>query len=495
MNKPTGMPEKRGKRRRPRDRGTQAQSSAANPPANPPSIAQSAVSIQGKNRETASGLPARRAAAAILHKIIAEAMPLDPLFDPKTGHAGLRALEPRDRRLVRAIVGAALRRRGTIENRIAACLNGPLKDKTGRIATILHVAAAQILFLDIPDHAVVNLAVASTRGHVKTRHAAGLVNGVLRRLSREASASAEPESLSDDPPDDPMADTPAWLARRWTATYGAEQAAAIAIAHRDQPPLDLTARGDPDAVAAETGGTRLPTDSIRLKAGGDIAELPGYQTGNWWVQDAAAALPVRLLGNVQDKSIADLCAAPGGKTAQLAAAGAVVTAVDAVESRATRLTQNLARLNLQATIVTADIMTWEPDEPFDAILLDAPCSATGTIRRHPDIAWLKTGADITAMAKIQRAMLERTATWLKPGGLLVYCSCSLEPEEGEDQIAAFLASHNVFARDPVIPGELAGLDGLINAAGDLRTLPHYSFGSPALQKGMDGFFAARLRRA
>ncbi|MHA1189128.1 MAG: RsmB/NOP family class I SAM-dependent RNA methyltransferase [Alphaproteobacteria bacterium] len=490
MNKSTGMPDKRGKRRRPRNGGTRRQSSAVHLSGNSPSNTESAKSGQGEKKEKDSGLPARRAAAAILHKIIAEAMPLDPLFDPKTGHAGLRALEPRDRRLVRAIVGVALRRRGTIENRIAACLNGPLKDKTGRIATILHVAAAQILFLDIPDHAVVNLAVASTRGHVKTRHAAGLVNGVLRRLSREAKDDTSASAGTDDP----MADTPDWLARRWTATYGAEQAAAIATAHRDQPPLDLTARSDPDAVAAETGGTRLPTDSIRLAAGGDIAELPGYQTGSWWVQDAAAAIPARLLGNVQGKSIADLCAAPGGKTAQLAAAGARVTAVEAVESRAARLSQNLARLNLQATIVTADIMTWEPDEPFDAILLDAPCSATGTIRRHPDIAWLKTEADVTAMAKIQNAMLARTATWLKPGGLLVYCTCSLETEESEDQIAAFLAGHDDFGRDPVAPGELAGLDGLINAAGDFRTLPHYSFGSAAIQIGMDGFFAARLRR-
>ncbi len=439
-----------------------------------------------------TGLPARRAAAAILRRVVRERQPLDPLLDPQSGHAAFCALDARDRRLVRAMLGAALRRYGTIGRRIAECLNGPLKDKSGRIAAILHIAAAQILFLDTPNRAAVDLAVADARIHPRTRHAAGLVNAVLRRLAADTNRPAT--DTGGDEEDDPMADTPDWLARRWIAAFGLATAAAIADAHRKAPPLDITARTDPERVARQIGGVVLPTGSVRIRAAGDIAGLPGYETGDWWVQDAAAALPVRLLGQVAGKLVADLCAAPGGKTAQLSAAGARVTAVEAVASRAARLTENLARLNLPATTVTADIRTWRPAAVFDAILLDAPCTATGTVRRHPDIPWLKSENDIAAMATLQQTMLRHAAALLRPGGVLVYCTCSLEPEEGGDRIAAFLHAHPDFARDPVRAGEIGGFRTWIDADGDLRTLPHYGFSPAADELGMDGFFAARLRR-
>jgi 16S rRNA (cytosine967-C5)-methyltransferase len=291
---------------------------------------------------------------------------------------------------------------------------------------------------------------------------------------------------------------------RWSDFYTVQTAEAIAAAHVAVPPLDLTPRdNDPASVAAladELGGTVLPTGSVSLQSPGRIAALPGFAAGSWWVQDAAAAMPARLLGQTAGKSVADLCAAPGGKTAQLAAAGAHVTAVDISENRLTRLVRNLARLGLGAQTVTADLLTWTPDAQFDAILLDAPCSATGTIRRHPDIAWLKTPRDIATLADLQGRLLDRAVTWLRPGGRLVYCTCSLEREEGEGQIASLLARHGDLQRDPIAPREVAGLSHCLTSNGELRTLPCTAFesseaaDSSSATSGMDGFFIARLRR-
>jgi len=299
--------------------------------------------------------------------------------------------------------------------------------------------------------------------------------------------------------------TPDWLWQRWSDFYGEETAEAIAAAHLAIPPLDLTPRDSRPAglaaLAGELGGTVLPTGSIRLQSPGRITALPGFEAGRWWVQDAAAAMPARLLGPIGGKSVADLCAAPGGKTAQLAAADANVTAVDISQNRLRRLVRNLARLGLAAQTVTADLLTWTPAEQFDAILLDAPCSATGTIRRHPDIAWLKTPSDIANLAGLQARLLERAVTWLKPGGRLVYCTCSLEAEEGEDRIAGLLARNGDVERDPIMPHEVAGLAHCLTPNGDLRTLPCTAFepsggaDSSSAPSGMDGFFIARLRRS
>ena len=266
----------------------------------------------------------------------------------------------------------------------------------------------------------------------RAKHFAGLVNAVLRRVARGGA-----QHLAGM--DTALLDTPDWLMARWIKNYGDETARAIALANRQEPALDLTVKSDPAHWASAFGGRVLPTGSVRAVVHGPVPSLPGYQDGAWWVQDAAAALPARLLGDVAGRTVADLCAAPGGKTAQLAAAGAQVTAVDRAPKRLERLKQNLARLSLAAETVVADVAEWQGG-PFDAVLLDAPCSSTGTIRRHPDIPWLKREADIAALAALQRRLMANAVELTKPGGTLVYCVCSLEPEEGSDLVREFLAA-------------------------------------------------------
>jgi 16S rRNA (cytosine967-C5)-methyltransferase len=286
----------------------------------------------------------------------------------------------------------------------------------------------------------------------------------------------------------PGADLPAWLYTRWRATYGEETAAAIANALHSEPPLDLSVKHDPADWASRIGADITPTGSVRL-SGGNVESLPGFAEGAWWVQDAAAALPVKLLGDISGKNIADLCAAPGGKTLQIAAAGARVTAVDRSKQRLETLRENLARTQLEANVVTADVLKLKAREKFDAVLLDAPCSATGTLRRHPDVAWLRKPDDIRKLSTLQRELIAAAADFVKPGGVLVYAVCSLEPEEGEGAIEAALES-GAWTRDPVRPGEIAGGDAFLTAEGALRTLPSHW----PETGGLDGFFVARLVR-
>jgi 16S rRNA (cytosine967-C5)-methyltransferase len=447
---------------------------------------------------SAPGLAARRTAASILLRIIEHRIPLDPLVDERSGAKQFRALPAQDRNLVRAILGTALRRRGELAEAIERCLDRPLDDNAGALSALLHVGAAQILYLNVPDHAAVSLAVSAAMADKRTRQARGLVNSVLRRIARERN---EILVLADPG----RRNTPDWMFERWSGFYGQETAEAIATAHLAIPPLDLTPRdtepANVTALADELGGTVLPTGSIRLHSPGRITALPGYEAGRWWVQDAAAAMPARLLGQIAGKRVADLCAAPGGKTAQLATAGANVIAVDISENRLRRLRRNLARLGLEAQTVIADLPTWTPDGQFDAILLDAPCSATGTIRRHPDIAWLKSPRDIATLASLQARLLDRAVTWLRPGGWLVYCTCSLEWEEGENQITGLIARDGDLLRDPIETHEATGLTHCLTANGELRTLPCSTFEtsggvySSSAISGMDGFFIARLRRS
>jgi 16S rRNA (cytosine967-C5)-methyltransferase len=263
-------------------------------------------------------------------------------------------------------------------------------------------------------------------------------------------------------------------------------------AHLNEPPLDITAKSDAPMWAEKLGGTLLPNGTIRVASAGSVTSLPGFDAGEWWVQDAAASIPARLLGNVARLSVADLCAAPGGKTAQLAAAGARVTAVDRSKVRMQRLSENLVRLALDAETVIADASEWVAG-PFDAVLLDAPCSATGTIRRHPDIPWQKRLADIAALTGLQSRLLDRAAKLTRPGGLLVYATCSLEPEEGEQQIDAFLARHGSFQRVPIAPSELEGLTEFLSPLGDMRSLPCHVMNTDSRLSGCDGFYSARLR--
>ena len=432
------------------------------------------------------GLAARRLAADILDAVLRRRRPLDDELEAAATRAALNGLPERDRALTRALVAAVLRRLGSLRHLLGLFLDrGPPKEAP-RVETALLLGAAQILLLDVPDHAAVDLAVRLTQADRHAARYAGLVNAVLRRIAREGA-----ERLAGL--DAAVLDTPEWLMARWIATYGEATAHAIAAANSREPALDLTVKSDPELWAARLGGRVLPTGTVRTIAHGAITALPGFAEGAWWVQDAAAALPVRLFGNVSGLRVADLCAAPGGKTAQLAAAGARVTAVDRAPARLDRVRENLTRLSLAADLVIADVAEWIA-EPFDAVLLDAPCSSTGTIRRHPDVPWLKTPADIAKLAALQRRLIERAAALTKPGGTLVYCTCSLEPEEGEHIVADLLAHEPSLRHAPIAAAEVFGCGEFITKDGDLRTLPCHFPDAESRLAGVDGFYAARLEK-
>jgi len=444
------------------------------------------TSDQPKARSTGArnvpGLAARRVAADLIDGVIRRRRALDELLE---GNRALGALDERDRALARALTAIVLRRLGSLRHVLNSFLERGLPPQAPRAETALALGAAQILFFDVPDHAAVDLAVRLVQADRHAARFAGLVNAVLRRVAREGAAVLA--GL-----DAPMLDTPDWLLTRWTATYGATTARAIAAANSHEPALDLTVKGDPAVWAAKLQGRVLPTGTVRTLAHGAVTALPGFAEGVWWVQDAAAALPARLLGDVRGRRIADLCAAPGGKTAQLAAAGAEVIAVDRAPTRMKRLADNLVRLALKAELVCTDVAEWTVPQPFDAVLLDAPCSATGTIRRHPDVPWRKRAADIAALADVQRRLLASATALVKPGGTLIYCTCSLEPEENEAIVADLLARDKAVRRAPIAPADIFGLAEFITAAGDLRTLPCQWPDADSRFSGLDGFYAARL---
>jgi 16S rRNA (cytosine967-C5)-methyltransferase len=432
----------------------------------------------------APGLAARRVAAELLEAVLRRHRPLDEQIED--AQPNLAALSERDRALIRALVASVLRRLGTLRHLLGLFLERGAPADAPRVETALLLGAAQILLLDVPDHAAVDLSVRLVRSDRRAARYSGLVNAVLRRIAQQGAAR-----LRDV--DTIALDTPAWLLARWTQTYGVETARAIALANGREAALDLTVKQDPDHWAGVLGGRVLPTGTVRAIAHGPVTQLPGFTEGAWWVQDAAAALPARLLGDIHGKTVADLCAAPGGKTAQLAQAGAHVLAVDRTDARLARLRQNLARLKLTAETAVADATQWRAG-PFDAVLLDAPCSSTGTIRRHPDIPWLKREEDIATLTTLQRSLLARAVELVKPGGLLVYCTCSLEPEECEAIVTDLLARDSRLRRRPVRAAEVGGCEEFLTANGDLRTLPcHLPDATPQLG-GMDGFYAARLER-
>ena len=433
------------------------------------------------------GFAARKVAADILGNVVHKRRPLDGELAGQSGHSGFKELAANDKGLVRAILGSCLRHRGELNELLDRLLDRRIPEKTGRVTDILHVAMAQMLYLDIPDRAAVSLAVDHASIDRRAVPYKGLVNGILRRLGRER------EEITGDL-DANRLNTPDWLFDSWTAAYGEETALAIAAAHQSEAALDLTVKEDPAGWAERLGGVVVGAGSVRLHRKGAVDALEGFAEGGWWVQDAAASMPARLLGDLTGKRAADLCAAPGGKTAQLALAGAKVTAVDISKSRLKRVTENLARLGLEAEVIASDLREWEPDAPFDAILLDAPCSATGTIRRHPDVPWIKQAYDVGVLSEVQAVLLRRTACWLKPGGTMVYCTCSMERAEGEDQIAAFLADQPGFELVPVRAEELGGLEAVITSEGYLRSLPCHPATTSGGEVGLDGFFAARIRR-
>ncbi|MFL5283798.1 MAG: RsmB/NOP family class I SAM-dependent RNA methyltransferase [Rhodopila sp.] len=382
----------------------------------------------------------------------------------------LPALQSRDRAAAHRLAACVLRRLGTLDAVLEPFLR---KEPPDPVRIVLRIGAAGLLFLETPGHAAVATAVAlaKPRGLVPF---AGLVNAVLRKV-----ATAGAMALADL--DSPRLDTPAWL---WSA-WGSD-ARAIATAHQTEAPLDVTLKA---GTVPPEGGLLLPTGSVRFPAGTRVADIPGFETGALWVQDAAAALPARLLDARPGERVADLCAAPGGKTGQLAASGATVTAIERDAARVERLVANLKKWGVHADVITADATAWTPTAPFDAVLLDAPCSATGTIRRHPDVAHLKRKRDVDSLVRSQDNLLDAAASMLRPDGRLIYAVCSLQPEEGAPRIAEAVRKGR-FRHDPFRPEELAAVPEALTKEGFLRTHPGLwpDLGS------MDGFFAARLIR-
>lgn len=456
---------------------------------------------------------ARIAAAELLVDVMDRGRPLDEALNET---ASFNALEGRDRAFARALVTAGLRRLGSVNAVLARFLERPLPESATLARALLHLGATQLLVLGTPAHAAVSETVAAANATPQARGFAKLMNAVLRRVAREGA-----DILAALPPG---ADLPPWLYTRWRATYG-EDASRIAQALLTEPPLDLTAKEDAEGWAKRLSATLTPTGSVRSASprgegagvggsldagssshapdqqtsrltpppnplpsrGGGIESLPGFADGAWWIQDAAAALPARLLGDVAGKRVLDLCAAPGGKTLQLAAAGARVTAVDKSAPRLERLRENLARTKLDADVICADALAFRA-EPFDALLLDAPCTSTGTLRRHPDVAWLRRPTDVRTLSELQSQLLAAASVLLKPGAPLVYAVCSLEPEEGPGVVAQALQSG--WTRAPLVRGDIPGGDAFLTAEGDLRTLPSHW----PETGGLDGFYAARLIR-
>lgn len=420
----------------------------------------------------------RAIAVDLLSMVLDKGRLLDEVLDDPR----LSKLEDRDRGFVRMLLGTTLRRLGQIDALIEHCVAKPMRAGAAWAEHALRLGICQLLFLDVAPHAAISTTVDLVKGGSQAGFAK-LLNAVLRRLDREGRDLAAAQDAG-------LLNTPEWLWRSWVKAYGEDNARAIATAHLTEAPVDITVAADPQGWAERLEAEILPTGSLRRSGGGAVAGLPGFDEGAWWVQDAAAALPARLLGDVRGKAVADLCAAPGGKALQLAAAGAELTALDRSAKRLVRFTDNLCRLGLTANVVEADAGAWTPPAPFDAILLDAPCSATGTLRRHPDVARHKNPAEVMKLAGVQARLLRAALSMLKPGGILVYCTCSLEPEEGPDQIAALLAEGAPLQRRPIRADEVGGLAELITPEGDLRTLPCHL----AESGGMDAFFAARLQR-
>lgn len=436
---------------------------------------------------TKPGVASRAVATELFVDIVDHGQPLDHLIDANDGTAAYRALPPRDRRLVHAIVATALRRKGEIDTALDRLIERRPPRRSGGLRRILEIAATQILFMEVADHAAVSVALEQIAADRNARHFKGLANAVLRRLAREK------DTILVDV-DGARLNTPDWLWQRWSQAYGEANTHHIAEMHLIEPGLDLTVKANPEMWAERLGGIVLATGSVRVVPSGPIEDLAGYGDGEWWVQDAAAALPARLLAPLDGMRVADLCAAPGGKTAALAHAGAVVTAVDSSTVRLKRLSTNLSRLGLDAETVSADLLDWTPSARFDRVLLDAPCSATGTIRRHPDIARLKHQNDIVGLSGLQEKMLARAVDLLKPGGILVYCTCSLEPEEGEVQFDRALARHGLKPL-PVMPAEIGGVGDAITESGMIRTLPNQLPAADLRLAGLDGFFIGRCQKS
>lgn len=430
---------------------------------------------QSRPAANSEGLAARKAAIAL----VGAALSRRGGFDEAIGDPELGALEPRDRAFARWLAASTLRRLGPVEAALDARLKRPPPDA---VRGLLRIGAAQVMFALAPAHAAVSTALALADQTRETRPFKGLINAVLRGLDREPPPKPEPAAF-----------LPPWLAARWTAAYGQETVAALVETLLCDPPTDLSLKPGMDAagLAEALEGEVLPGGSVRTRQRGDVASWPGFDEGAWWVQDAAAAVPVRLLAPKADEEVLDFCAAPGGKTLQLAAAGACVVALDKSDVRLARVRENLARTGLTAEVAAADAGAWSDERQFDAVLLDAPCSATGTFRRQPEVLWAARPGDVAKLSVIQAKLLDSAARRVRPGGRLIYAVCSLEPEEGEAQIAAFLARNPEFTVTPADPDSIGAPAEAVRPEGWLRILPCYL----SERGGLDGFFICRLARA
>lgn len=422
-------------------------------------------------------MPARIAAAQLLHGVLHDGAMISELIDGK--NSPLKDLPPSARARAQSLALTTLRHLAPLDVVIDQFLN---KSPPLKVRNALRLAACEMLVDGVAPHAAVDAAVRLVRESRKLQHLSGLTNAVSRRVAEhgpEIWAEMDPQEL------------PAWLGKPIERSYGEEALQGIEAAHAKGAPLDLSLRNKADAekLATELDAEILPTGSLRLQKPGQVSAMAGYDEGSWWVQDAAAAMPVQLLGSVKGLRVLDLCAAPGGKTMQLAAGGAEVTAVDISKDRLVRVSENLKRTKLTAKVIASDIVRWSPDKTFDMILLDAPCSATGTIRRHPDLPFGKSG-DLKPILRLQQKLLGRAFEWLKPGGKIVYCTCSLLPSEGEDQITKFLQNHDDAKQLPAntnlpdLPAEWMADDG------GLRLRPDFW----AERGGMDGFYAAIIEK-
>lgn len=432
----------------------------------------------------ADGLGPRAVALDLLQQVLGAKRPLDQVLDLD---AAFHRLDARDRSFVRMMVATTLRRKGQIDDLIARALDKGQEPRPETLRHILYIGITQILFMDVPDHAAVDTSV-SLAAHYGMEKQKGFVNAVLRRMISEGREWAKKQ-------DDVRLNFPDWVLRAWIDDYELSKALEIATASLAEAPLDITVKKREEEKLWESTleSSRLPTGTLRRTGGGNVADFPGLADGSWWVQDASSALPVRLMGDIAGKKVIDLCAAPGGKTMQLAAAGARVTAVDRSATRLKILNENVTRTGLASSVATviADGAEWKPQEKADIILVDAPCTATGTIRRHPDLLHLKNERDLHQLVNVQARLLDNAASMAAgKGSFIFYCTCSLQKDEGERQVDRFVHDHPEFKRTPFKAAEVFGLDAAITDYGDLRILPFHL----APHGGMDGFFIARLEK-
>ncbi len=428
-------------------------------------------------------LAARKAALLILDGVLSRKQPLDIVIDSLEGFSSLSS---RDRAFTRMLATTALRRLGQVDDIIARAADRAEAPSPATLHHVLRLGVTQILFMDVPDYATVDTSVRLAESLSLSRQG-GFVNAILRRVGREGRGWLNAQDAA-------RLNTPDWLLQHWIKDYGERMALDIASANLAEAPLDITVKTESERGywAGTLQAVTLPTGSLRRPSGGMVQDLPGYGDGHWWIQDAAAALPARLFGDVKGQAVLDLCAAPGGKTAQLAAMGAHVTALDRSAKRMKRVEENVQRLRLQdrVTIEVADATAWTPKELARFILLDAPCTATGTIRRNPDALSLKTPQDMAGLMVVQERLLKNAVGMLAPGGVLIYCTCSLQKDEGERQVQVLLNTGAPVKRLPIAASEVGGLDSLITPDGDVRALPYHM----AMHGGMDGFYIARLVR-